>query len=194
MKRAPRCRPRHALVPWRAAKAVRGWEAPLAQRGSGQTRVCTVSVQWPQVRPSEKPLSSPGWWGEAHFPASALLFTLAVVPQGVAAPGGGGVGAQDPNPSAHSPLCRALVQHSRPLGAPWEPPGSEMYQGGTRVKAAGILAGLLVVWPSVRTLRVATVSHADVPTCYPSVLTGWSVSAERNSCLLLFGYPVSLFV
>lgn len=109
-------------------------------------------------------------------------------------PLGGGVGAQDPNPSAHSPLCRALVQHSRPRGAPWEPPGSEMYQGGTRVKAAGILEGLLVVWPSVRSLRVATVSHADVPTCYPSVLTGWSVSAERNSCLLLFGYPVSLSV
>lgn len=132
--------------------------------------------------------------GGGAFPSLCPPFHLGCGPSGCGCPWGGGGGAQDPNPSAHSPLCRALVQHSRPLGAPWEPPGSEMYQGGTRVKAAGILAGLLVVWPSVRTLRVATVSHADVPTCYPSVLTGWSVSAERNSCLLLFGYPVSLFV
>lgn len=102
-------------------------------------------------------------------------------------PLGGGVGAQDPSPSAHSPLCRALVQHSRPRGAPWEPPGSEMYQGGTRVKAAGILAGLLAVWlPSGVSGWQLCPMQTFPPATRPCSLAGASLQKETpvSYCLV----------
>lgn len=187
MKRAPRCRPRHALVPWRAAKAVRGWQAPPAQRGSGQTRVCTVSVQWPGQAIGEAPVL-PRMVGGGAFPSLCPPFHLGRGRSGCGCPwGGGGVGAQDPSPSAHSPLCRALVQHSRPRGAPWEPPGSEMYQGGTRVKAAGILAGLLAVWlPSGVSGWQLCPMQTFPPATRPCSLAGASLQKETpvSYCLV----------